>query len=356
MRILIDIMSGDNAPLQTLLGAVEAAEEYGEESFVFIGDEQTMRSVAAENNINIDRENIEIVQSNGIVTMDDAPLSVVREKKDSSMGMGLKMLAEGKGDAFVSAGNTGALHAGSTLIVRRIKGVQKSAIGSVIPYANPTLLIDSGANIEINPPAYVQFAHMGTVYMKKMFGIEEPRVGLLNIGAEECKGTKTVVEAYKLLKAEEGINFIGNVEGKEIPHGVCDVIVADGFSGNILLKLTEGCASFFVGKMKNIFTANALTKLSAVGVKNGLKNLKRELNASEYGGAPILGLSRTVIKAHGGSDAYAIKNAIRQAIRCVNGGVVVEIAKRVLPELKATDAGTSSKQENDESSDKTNEN
>ena len=341
MKILIDIMSGDNAPLQTLLGACSAAAEYSGEKFVFIGDEQTMRSVASENGINIDRDNIEIVQSNGVVTMEDSPLSVVREKKDSSMGVGLKMLAEGLGDAFVSAGNTGALHAGSTLIVRRIKGVQKSAIGSVIPYANPTLLIDSGANIEINPPAYVQFAHMGTVYMKKMFGLENPRVGLLNIGAEECKGTKTVVEAYKLLKAEEGINFVGNVEGKEIPFGACDVIVADGFSGNILLKLTEGCASFFVSKIKGIFMANAFTKLSAVGVKSGLKNLKKELNASEYGGAPILGLSRTVIKAHGGSDAYAIKNAIRQAIRCAGSGVVVEIAKRVVPELNTEDESAS---------------
>lgn len=341
MKILIDIMSGDNAPLQTLLGACAAAAEYSGEKFVFIGDEQIMRSVASENGINIDRDNIEIVQSNGVVTMEDSPLSVVREKKDSSMGVGLKMLAEGLGDAFVSAGNTGALHAGSTLIVRRIKGVQKSAIGSVIPYANPTLLIDSGANIEINPPAYVQFAHMGTVYMKKMFGLENPRVGLLNIGAEECKGTKTVVEAYKLLKAEEGINFVGNVEGKEIPFGACDIIVADGFSGNILLKLTEGCASFFVSKIKGIFMANAFTKLSAVGVKSGLKNLKKELNASEYGGAPILGLSRTVIKAHGGSDAYAIKNAIRQAIRCAGSGVVVEIAKRVVPELNTEDESAS---------------
>ena len=341
MKILIDIMSGDNAPLQTLLGACAAAAEYSGEKFVFIGDEQTMRSVASENGINIDRDNIEIVQSNGVVTMEDSPLSVVREKKDSSMGVGLKMLAEGLGDAFVSAGNTGALHAGSTLIVRRIKGVQKSAIGSVIPYANPTLLIDSGANIEINPPAYVQFAHMGTVYMKKMFGLENPRVGLLNIGAEECKGTKTVVEAYKLLKAEEGINFVGNVEGKEIPFGACDIIVADGFSGNILLKLTEGCASFFVSKIKGIFMANAFTKLSAVGVKSGLKNLKKELNASEYGGAPILGLSRTVIKAHGGSDAYAIKNAIRQAIRCAGSGVVVEIAKRIVPELNTEDESAS---------------
>ena len=341
MKILIDIMSGDNAPLQTLLGACAAAAEYSGEKFVFIGDEQTMRSVASENGINIDRDNIEIVQSNGVVTMEDSPLSVVREKKDSSMGVGLKMLAEGLGDAFVSAGNTGALHAGSTLIVRRIKGVQKSAIGSVIPYDNTTLLIDSGANIEINPPAYVQFAHMGTVYMKKMFGLENPRVGLLNIGAEECKGTKTVVEAYKLLKAEEGINFVGNVEGKEIPFGACDIIVADGFSGNILLKLTEGCASFFVSKIKGIFMANAFTKLSAVGVKSGLKNLKKELNASEYGGAPILGLSRTVIKAHGGSDAYAIKNAIRQAIRCAGSGVVVEIAKRVVPELNTEDESAS---------------
>jgi glycerol-3-phosphate acyltransferase PlsX len=265
--------------------------------------------------------------------MEDAPLSVVREKKNSSMGIGLKMLAEGKGDAFVSAGNTGALHAGSTLIVRRIKGIQKSAIATILPYQNPMLLIDSGANIEINPETYVQFAKMGTVYMKQILGVENPRVGLLNIGAERQKGTKTVQDAYGLLEQTEGIHFVGNVEGKELPYGVCDVLVCDGFSGNIVLKLTEGIASYLVSKIKGVFKANPVSMLSGLGVKNGMKKLKKEMDASEYGGAPLLGLSRPVIKAHGSSDAKAFFNAIRQATECVENHVTYEIAKLVVPEL-----------------------
>lgn len=343
MKILVDIMSGDNAPLATLKGAADSAAEYNKEKFVFIGNERIIKETARKENINIDLDNITIVHTEQVVTMEDNALSVVREKKDSSMGVGLKMLAEGDGDAFVSAGNTGALHAGSTLIVRRIKGLRKSAIGSVIPYANPTLLIDSGANIEIDPQTYVQFAHMGTVYMKKMFGLDDPRVGLLNIGAEEHKGTKNVVEAYKLLKAEKSINFVGNVEGKEIPSGACDIIVTDGFSGNILLKLTEGCASYFVGKIKDVFNKSAVTKISGLMIKNNMKQLKKELNASEYGGAPLLGLSKTVIKAHGSSDAYAIKNAIKQAIKCASSGVVVDIAKRLVPELSSKEQTSSEK-------------
>lgn len=249
------------------------------------------------------------------------------------MGVGLKMLSEGKGDAFVSAGNTGALHAGSTLIVRRIKGIQKSAIATILPFANPTLLIDSGANIEINPETYVQFAKMGSVYMKEILGVEAPRVGLLNIGAESIKGTKTVVEAYKLLSEAEGINFIGNVEGKELPSGACDVLVCDGFSGNIVLKLSEGLSKFLVGKLTDVFTANPITKASYLGVKSGLKNMKKSFDASEYGGAPLLGLSKTVIKAHGNSDAYAIKNAVRQAMNCAENSVTYKIAKLVVPEI-----------------------
>ena len=243
------------------------------------------------------------------------------------------MLAEGKGDAFVSAGNTGALHAGSTLIVRRIKGIQKSAIATVLPFRNPTLLIDSGANIEISPETYVQLAKMGSVYMNRILKVDNPRIGLLNIGAERTKGTKTVAEAYGLLENAEGINFIGNVEGKELPMGACDVLVCDGFSGNIVPKLTEGCAAFLIGKLKDVFNENPMTKLSALGVKNGLRRMKKDFDASEYGGAPLLGLSKTVIKAHGSSDAAAIRNAVRQAVGCVENNVVYEIAKLVVPEI-----------------------
>ncbi len=332
MKILVDIMSGDKAPLDELLGAIAAAEEYPTVSFGFIGNREIIRAIASARGISVDLPNIEIIHTTEVITMEDEPLSVVRDKRESSMGVGLKMLSEGKGDAFVSAGNTGALHAGSTLIVRRIKGIQKSAIATVLPFANPTLLIDSGANTEINPATYVQFAKMGSVYMERIMNVDNPRVGLLNIGAESIKGTKTVVEAYNLLKEADGINFIGNVEGKELPFGACDVIVCDGFTGNVALKLTEGCATYFVKKLKDVYKANIISKVSALGVKNGLKRMKNDFDVSEYGGAPLLGLSKTVIKSHGSSDATEIKNAIRQAISCVDNNVNYEIAKFVVPE------------------------
>ena len=258
--------------------------------------------------------------------MEDAPLSVVREKSNSSMAVGLKLLAEGAGDAMVSAGNTGALHAGSKLIVRRIKGVKKSAIATILPYKNPTLLMDSGANIEIAPDVYVQFAQMASLYMERIMGVESPRVGLLNIGAEPTKGTKNVVEAYNLLKETPDINFIGNIEGKELPGGGCDVCVTDGFTGNIVLKLTEGCGSFIMSKIKEIYKKNAVTKMSALMVKNGIKKLKKDFDASEYGGAPLLGLSKPVIKAHGSSDAVAFLGAFRQAKRFVENKAIEEMA------------------------------
>ena len=339
MKIIVDIMSGDKAPLEQLLGAHQAALENPDTEMVFVGNEAIIRAIAAAKEMDLDLPNVSVVNAEEVVTMEDAPLSVVREKKGSSMGVGLKMLAEGKGDAFVSAGNTGALHAGSTLIVRRIKGIQKSAIATILPYQNPTLLIDSGANIEITPEVYVQFAKMGSVYMKQILGVENPRVGLLNIGAERQKGTKTLQEAYELLEKAEGIHFIGNVEGKELPFGACDVLVCDGLSGNIVLKLTEGCASYLVGKLKDVFQANPVSKMSYLGVKDGMKKLKKEMDASEYGGAPLLGLSRPVIKAHGSSDAKAFRNAIRQAMGCVENHVTYEIAKLVVPELIPQDNG-----------------
>ena len=346
MRIIVDIMSGDKAPLEPLLGAAEAAAQFSDVDFVFVGNEAIIRALAAARSLTLDRPNISIVSTDEVVTMEDAPLSVVREKKDSSMGVGLRMLAEGKGDAFVSAGNTGALHAGSTLIVRRIKGIRKSAIAMVLPYAVPTLLIDSGANIEIPPETYVQFAAMGSLYMSHVLHVESPRVGLLNIGAESTKGTRTVVEAYSLLSEEKGIRFVGNVEGKELPNGVCDVIVCDGFSGNIVLKMTEGLALYFVDLLKGVFTANPLTKVAALGVRDGLRKMKKNLDPSEYGGAPLLGLSRTVIKAHGNSDAAAIKSAIRQAIACVESGIIYQIAKFILPELVPTEDEAAKKKGN----------
>ena len=325
MKIIIDAMGGDNAPEQIVLGAIEGAIEH-DVNIVLVGNESIIRDIAAKHSLCIDgNDKIQIVHTEGVITMEDSALSVVRDKRDSSMGVGLKMLAEGNGDAFVSAGNTGALHAGSSLLVRRIKGIQRSAIATVLPFANPTLLIDSGANTEVEPSHLLQFGVMGSIYMNKVMKVENPRVGLLNNGTEETKGTKKLVEAYQVLKDADTINFIGNVEGKTLPYGECDVIVTDGFTGNILLKSVEGLASYFMKTLKGIFMKNILTKLSSLITKKHLKNMKNTFDASAHGGAPLLGLAKPVIKAHGSSDAKAIKNAIRQAKEFVSKGVINEI-------------------------------
>ncbi|MBQ3099906.1 MAG: phosphate acyltransferase PlsX [Clostridia bacterium] len=327
MRIIVDVMSGDNAPFEPIKGAIEAAQSCKAE-IAMVGNENIIRNTIDELNLSIP-ENITIEHSEGVVTMEDAPLCVVREKAGSSMGKALSMLAEGKGDALISAGNTGALHAGSTLVVRRVKGIKRSAIATILPFQNPTLLIDSGANTEVTKEHLEQFGIMGSIYMNKLYGIEKPRVGLANIGTESTKGTKELVEAYEYLKNSEHINFIGNIEGKQIPFGECDVLVCNGLIGNIILKTSEGVAKFVMKKIKSVFLSNALTKVSALLVKSKLKELKSSMSASEYGGAPMLGISKPVIKAHGSSKAEDIKNAVHQAISFINTGIIVDISKAV---------------------------
>ena len=247
-------------------------------------------------------------------------MAVLREKKDSSMGVGLRMLANGEGDAFVSAGNTGALITGATLIVKRIMGINRAAIASVLPLSNPVLLMDSGANLTVTSDNMVQFAFMGAKYMEKVYDIDRPRVGQLNNGTEYNKGNALQVESYQQL-SESGLNFVGNVESKEVPFGVCDVLVADGFTGNIFLKSVEGMGKFMLGILKDVLYTNIATQVSALTMKNKLKEIKHRFDSSEHGGAPILGISKPVIKAHGSSDANAIKNAVRQAITFVKSGI-----------------------------------
>lgn len=342
-------MGGDNAPEAIVLGAFEAAGEY-DTDIIMVGDENAIMEITEKHKLPIERDNISIVHTTEVITMEDPALSVVRDKSGSSMSVGLRMLAEGKGDAFVSAGNTGALHAGSSLLVRRIKDIKRSAIATILPFAKPMLLIDSGANTEVEPSHLLQFAIMGSIYMNKIFNIESPEVGLLNNGFERTKGTKKLIEAYSLLEAEKNINFVGNIEGKILPLGHCDVLVTDGFTGNILLKTVEGMGAFFMGKLKDIFYRNFITKVSALSVKGGLKKLKDDFDVSEYGGAPLLGLSRPVIKAHGSSDARAIKNAVRQAITFINTGIIVEIVKQTIkpePETKTSDEKSTLSAEND---------
>ncbi len=329
MKIILDAMGGDNAPDEIVLGAVMAASEYKAE-ILLVGDENKIKDAAERQKIKIDENKINIFHTEKIITMEDNALSVVREKSGSSMGQGLHLLSEGQGDAFVSAGNTGALHAGSSLIVRRIRGIHRSAIAAVLPFQKPVLLIDSGANTEVEPIHLYQFGVMGSIYMNKIFGIESPELGLLNNGTENTKGTKKLIETYKLLSEAKNINFVGNIEAKTLPFGSCDVIATDGFTGNVVLKMTEGLGMFLMGKLKDIYYENVLTKASSFAVRGGIKKMKQDFDSSEYGGAPLLGLSKPVIKAHGSSDAKAIKNAVKKAIAFIETEVIVEIVKQMI--------------------------
>ena len=324
MKIIVDTMSGDNAPAEILKGTLAAASEF-EAEFVLVGDLERLQDLAVENDYDLSR--FEIVDTKTVITMEDDPLCVVRSKSDSSMSIALKLLAEGKGDTVVSAGNSGALFTGASLIVRKIRGLKRAAIAAVLPFNPPVLLIDSGANINVTDECLEQFAVMGTAYMKHCYGVKSPRVGLLNNGTEDCKGTELQRAAYARLSASEEVNFVGNVEGNQLPFNACDVVVTDGFTGNILLKSVEGMGKLMMTELKSMFYASNLSKLSALLVKNHIRELKHRYDAKEYGGAPILGISKPVIKAHGSSNAKAFKNAIRQAIIVADTGVTYDIAK-----------------------------
>lgn len=312
-RILVDVMGGDHAPEETVKGAYLAADEWNCD-LVLVGDRQQIEDVAKKNGL--DPKRFEIVHTETVIEMTDEPIAVRRGKSDSSMSVALKMLSEGKGDAMVSTGNTGALFAGATLIVRKISGLRCPAIAALLPMQPPVLLLDSGANLNVSAEDLEQFAVMGSVYMKKTMGLESPRVGLLNNGAEETKGTNLQIETYHRLSHNPELNFVGNVEGNRVMRNACDVLVADGFTGNILLKTMEGMGKLMLTTMKELFYQNAVTKVSGALVKPYLGAVKKNFDAGEFGGAPILGVTRPVIKAHGSSDAKAFKNAIRQAQTC----------------------------------------
>ena len=345
MRIIIDAMSGDNAPLEIIKGVGLAANEYANEEFVLVGNEEIIKKIASEENIDISK--MEIVHTEGVISMHDDPISIAKEKRDSSMGVALKLLAEGKGDVLVSAGNTGALFAGSSLIVKKMKGILRPAIGTIMPFDPPVLLLDSGANIVIAEENMEQFAHMGSAFMKKMYGLESPRVGILNNGEEDCKGLELQINSYKKLSADKDINFVGNIEGNRVMNNYCDVLVTDGFTGNILLKTVEGMGKMMLGVMKGIFYKNFISKISALMVKKSLGGVKKNFDPAEHGGAPILGVAKPVIKAHGSSDAKAIKNAVKQAINFVNTGINDEIAQwtaRKAEEKAATKSDTTTEE------------
>ncbi|MBQ4082428.1 MAG: phosphate acyltransferase PlsX [Clostridia bacterium] len=311
-KIIVDAFGGDHAPLAVLQGAAAAREEFGAD-ILLVGDEQKIKDCAAEHQISLD--GLSIHHAPDVISMHDDPALVIKGKKDtSSMGVGLQLLKDGAGDVFVSAGSTGALVMGTTFLVKRRKGVKRCAIATVMPAKDgPTVILDSGANADCRPELLHQFAVLGAEYAAQTLDIKNPRVGLLNIGAEDTKGDELRLETYQILKEDETLNFVGNIEAREIPDSKCDVLVCDGFAGNIAIKSIEGTAAYMMGIMKQSFTSSLRMKLGAALVMPGLRTLKKKLDYSELGGAPLLGAEKPVFKAHGSSNAKAFKNAIRVA-------------------------------------------
>jgi glycerol-3-phosphate acyltransferase PlsX len=328
MKIIIDARGGDRAPGAAVEGALKAASKLGVEILLVGRAEDILRSVQELGMSSLPR-GVELLDASEVIGMSDDPLAAVREKRDSSMVIALTRLAEGGGDALVSAGSTGALLSGATLIVKRVRGIRRAALAPFIPGKNGGfLIIDCGANVECTPEYLLQFAHMGSYYAESALGVASPRVALLNNGAESSKGTPLQLESYKLL-AQSGLNFVGNAEGSSVMSGMCDVVVCDGFSGNILLKSIEGTSKFILGEVKSVFTKNAGTKLAALLLRNELRSLREKFNTDAVGGTVLLGISKPVVKAHGSSGAEAICSAVGQAVRAAEAGVAEKLKENV---------------------------
>ena len=316
MKIVLDCFGGDNAPVEAVIGGISALSENKELSLIMAGDEQKIKKIINDNFGSIP-ERVEFADASEIIENEDDPISAVRQKKNSSLVVGLTQTAEGKGDAFVSGGNTGAVFTGATLIIKRIKGIKRGAIAPLVPtLKGKAVVIDMGANAECKSEYYPQFALMGSVYAKEVLGIENPKVGLINIGVEHHKGTSVVKEAYSLLEKEKNINFVGNIEARDVLKGDADILVSDGWTGNITVKTVEGTVSAFMEILKSVFYKNIFTKLAAAVLKPQLKEAVKRFDAKETGGALIAGLRAPVIKAHGNSDRTAFKNAVLFAHRC----------------------------------------
>lgn len=327
MRVVIDAFGGDNAPLEIVKGVALASNEFGCD-ITLTGDETKINAVIKENNLQF-KGDLKIVHTEDVISMHDDPTTLLKTHKDSSMALAFKELSEDRADAFVSAGSTGALVVGGTLIVKRIKGIKRPALGGMIPSPKGHyMLMDMGANAECRPEMLEQFGIMASAYLKGVEGIENPTIGLLNIGTEDTKGTELQKEAYKLLESAP-INFVGNIESREMPKGVCDAVITDGFTGNIALKLIEGTAITFFKLIKEALYKSIFNKLAALVIKKDLYALKGMMDSSEVGGAPLLGVKKPVIKAHGNSDAKAIKNAVRQAIAFTETKVIDSITNNL---------------------------
>ena len=328
MKIILDAFGGDHAPLEPLKGAAMAVKEMGVE-ILAVGDIAKMEACCKENNI--DLTGITFKQADDIFDIHEDPMSIVKKRTDTSLHVAFKALADGEGDAMVSGGSSGAILMGATFIVKRLKGCKRPALGAVVPGQHPDgfMLIDSGANNEVRPEMLDQFAVMGSTYMEKVMGRTPARVGLLNNGAEETKGPEIQRTAYALMAANPHINFVGNIEGRDVLVDHCDVLVADGFSGNIALKSVEGCAGFMYGMMKTMFKTSLKTKIAALLLKDQLGAFKSKMDYRFYGGGVVMGVTKPVIKAHGASDALAFKNVIKQAKLCAEFDVPGIVAEKL---------------------------
>ncbi|MBO5868433.1 MAG: phosphate acyltransferase PlsX [Oscillospiraceae bacterium] len=340
MKIILDAMGGDNAPQAPVLGAVAAAKKFGAQ-ITLVGRGEEILAVMRDNGITDLPQGLEIAHADDVVDMHDDPAAVLHKRKNSSMIIGLKMLADGQGDAFISAGSTGALLSGATLLVKRVKGIRRAAMGPVMPNkaGGKTVILDCGANAECTPEFLLQFGLVGSLYAKKYLGVENPKVGLLNIGTEDSKGTDLQKQAYALLTGahEQGlINFVGNVEARDVPLGAVDVIVCDGFAGNVLLKSIEGTAMFMGSMMKNkIFMRSLFSKIGYLFCKPGVDEVTKMLDYREIGGTQFLGIKKPVIKAHGSSDELAFCNAVKQAMDATKSDISEEL-EQALAKAKET--------------------
>ena len=341
MKIILDAMGGDHAPEAPVLGAIEAAKTWGTQ-ITLVGRGEEILEVMRKNGIENLPEGMEIANADDVVDMHDDPGSVIHKRKNSSMVIGLRMLSEGQGDAFVSAGSTGALLTGATLIVKRVKGIRRAAMGPAFPNkaGGKTVICDCGANAECTPEFLLQFGIVGSSYAKNLLGVENPKVGLLNIGTEDSKGTQLQKDAYALLTkaAENGlINFVGNVEARDVPLGAVDVVVCDGFSGNVLLKSIEGTAMYMGSLMKHkIFKRNIFSMLGYLLCKKGVNEVMSLLDYRTIGGTQFLGIKKPVIKAHGSSDVLAFRNAIRQAAEAAQHDINTDL-EIALQKMKETE-------------------
>lgn len=331
VRVVVDAMGGDNAPGEIVKGAVEAVQAENDIKVFLVGRQDAVNAELAK--YTYDKEKIEVVHAEEVIEMAEPPVNAIRKKKQSSLVVGMNMIKHQEADAIVTAGSTGATLVGGQVLVGRIKGIERPPLAPLVPTEKGvSLLIDCGANVDARPSHLVQFAQIGSIYMENIVGIKNPRVAILNIGAEEEKGNQLVKETFPLLKECPGINFIGSIEAREIPHGGADVIVCEAFAGNIVLKLYEGVAATLLSKVKEGLMSSLRSKIGALLIKPALKQTLKSFDASQYGGAPLLGLNGLVVKTHGSAKAIDVKNSILQCVTFKQQDINGKIKEHIIVE------------------------